>query len=102
MEMNVGSMLKVATVIFALSVMAVASTGPDEAQAFFYVDRIEEGIAVLLTEEGLDLRIPVQLTGLSVYEGEIIVLSFAADPVSSEARKTIQRSLIEGILKNPD
>ena len=51
------------------------------------LDRIEEGIAVLLDDSGRRLLVPSSEIPSECREGTVLLVSFEPDPVETEARR---------------
>ena len=62
-----------------------------------YIDRIEEGIAVIVIE-GKNINIPAELLGIEVHEGMHLNIKFEADTESEEATKDRIKKLQEELL----
>lgn len=61
------------------------------------LDRIEEGIAVLLAPEGYQWHLPEDLLPEGAREGMTLKVSLSTDPASTSARMERIRRLREGL-----
>lgn len=65
------------------------------------IDRIEEGIAVLISEEGVLRRLPADRLPQGAGEGDWGHLEgdlFLADPIETEKRRSKVRGLLDDLL----
>ena len=66
------------------------------------IDRIEEGIAVLVMQDDLFgiIRVPVSLLPPGCREGDVLNLTLEADPAATATAKGRVAGLIEKLKKN--
>lgn len=68
---------------------------------FWNIDRIEEGIAVLISEEGKQYQLPADRLPQGAAEGDWGRLEggiFLADPIETEKRRSRVRGLLDDLL----
>ena len=76
-------------------------------QNFLTVDRVEDGIVILIDEKESIYRITTDMLGLSVHDGDVLRVSVDADgmiqsaeidPAATEERRAAMRAKLQNML----
>lgn len=73
----------------------------DEAQPYAALDRIEEGMAVMVLEEGASFALPVSLLPAYVNEGDCIGFTVAKDEAKHSSIEKSAASMLEALQVEP-